>query len=251
MNLRTLTVVAAVWLTGAATWAAYPSEADHSIWIEIDSAPSGARLDTWPDEPSGISKQVDVTPCTIVAELNWGKGFLGKKWSKLKIQSPGNICEAILSSNNAYEIYIKALVSREGCETRRLRAKVLTLPPPGFFWGGKSAWPVRWDVTIPLKPAPAGAPAAAPAPAPVVIVAKKAGTEPTAGGTGNLLVQCNVAEAEVMVDGELVGRTPLNLVLQAGPHAIELRKPGYAPFKTEFETEANAQLKMEAALDPL
>lgn len=40
------------------------------------------------------------------------------------------------------------------------------------------------------------------------------------------------ADAEVLIDGEVKGRTPLELKVLAGNHSLEVRKPGLAPFTT-------------------
>ena len=49
---------------------------------------------------------------------------------------------------------------------------------------------------------------------------------PGAVGTGALNVNSNPAGAQVLVDGERQGVTPVNLVLKAGPHLVELRGTG-------------------------
>lgn len=58
--------------------------------------------------------------------------------------------------------------------------------------------------------------------------------EMLAARTATLRVQTNVADAEVLVDDELVGRSPLPeaLLLDAGEHRVVARKPGYRTRET-------------------
>jgi tetratricopeptide (TPR) repeat protein len=59
--------------------------------------------------------------------------------------------------------------------------------------------------------------------------AVKADLEMLEGRTATLKIESGLVGAEVLVDGEAVGVTPLSepVLMNAGEHSIELRKPGY------------------------
>lgn len=59
-----------------------------------------------------------------------------------------------------------------------------------------------------------------------------------AGGTGTLAIDSTPAGAEVLVDGQSVGTTPLELPIAAGEHAIVLRLPGHADEERRVVVEA-------------
>jgi hypothetical protein len=62
---------------------------------------------------------------------------------------------------------------------------------------------------------------------------------PRAGtGTGTLVVLTNVSGADVIVDGQAVGTTPLERSLPAGPHRVEIRRAGLAPVRREVIVSA-------------
>jgi serine/threonine protein kinase len=72
----------------------------------------------------------------------------------------------------------------------------------------------------------------------------------TAAATGTLNVTTNPAGAEVRVDGQAAGVTPLTLTLKAGPHNIELRgggEPRTVPVTITAGTQATQYLELPRA----
>ena len=51
--------------------------------------------------------------------------------------------------------------------------------------------------------------------------------------TGIVKISSTPADAELFIDGRSVGRTGQSLTLPAREHRIDIRKPGFAPYKTE------------------
>ena len=67
--------------------------------------------------------------------------------------------------------------------------------------------------------------------------------------TGSLKVLANVAGAEVLIDGAIVGKTPLTLpAVQAGDHLIEVKKQGYLEAKQPLRLEGGEQKVLSAEL---
>ncbi len=70
----------------------------------------------------------------------------------------------------------------------------------------------------------------------------------------NLTVRTSTAGADVRVDGQVVGHTPLatSVTLVAGHHAVELRRPGYTPVTREVDVGegATGDLAFELVVDP-
>jgi hypothetical protein len=69
----------------------------------------------------------------------------------------------------------------------------------------------------------------------------------------SLTVACATTGASVLVDGELVGATPLDLPVPVAPgeHTLKVSKPGYAPFLDAFSTGGRTEVKIELELQPV
>jgi formylglycine-generating enzyme required for sulfatase activity len=52
------------------------------------------------------------------------------------------------------------------------------------------------------------------------------------------------AGAEVLVTGKSLGRTPLEFELPAGSHRVEIRHPGFKPWVSDVQVEANVPLRL-------
>lgn len=69
--------------------------------------------------------------------------------------------------------------------------------------------------------------------------------------TGELLIICSEDDAEVTIDGEVAGTTPIPvLTLPSGPHRIEISRPGTEPFMTIIEVRPDRLNRLEARLVP-
>lgn len=88
--------------------------------------------------------------------------------------------------------------------------------------------------TPPTTPAPAAA-AAAP----------KAGT--------GLSLHCTPNDADVFIDGDSVGKSPIAQVLPltAGEHTIRVSRPGYAPYIDVFRVKEGQVAKLEVEIVPI
>jgi|GEM_PF-1986774 len=89
------------------------------------------------------------------------------------------------------------------------------------------------------KPSRPGKPGAAATPAPV-----------SSGNNGTLTINCSTAGADVLVNGEKIGVTPLPapVALPAGEHTIKLLRPGYAPLIDVFTITKRRDTKLDVEL---
>jgi hypothetical protein len=70
-------------------------------------------------------------------------------------------------------------------------------------------------------------------------------------GTGTLSVNSTPSGAQVLVEGRVVGNTPLNLVLRPGRVDVELRLGGYQPFRTSAQIRPGETTVLNANLTPV
>jgi len=67
-------------------------------------------------------------------------------------------------------------------------------------------------------------------------------------GFGKLIISCNVDGAEISIDGIFVGNTPATLRLKDGIHIVEVKKPGYSPYRKEIRVLAESELSLRIEL---
>lgn len=67
---------------------------------------------------------------------------------------------------------------------------------------------------------------------------------------GVVLVQAEDSFHEIYVDDQFVGNAPARLNLIEGRHSIELRKPGFIPYRRELQVFAEAEVHFRAQLEP-
>lgn len=70
-----------------------------------------------------------------------------------------------------------------------------------------------------------------------------------ARGPGTLVIRTDVEGAEVMVDEETVGYTPVDPVtLEAGQHTVRVRRPGFTEFDDVVQIEPGRDLALDVPL---
>jgi hypothetical protein len=76
---------------------------------------------------------------------------------------------------------------------------------------------------------------------------------PPGGVPGTLVLNAITPGAEVFVDGEKIGETPLSgpVPLQPGEHTIKVQKVGFAPLIDVFKITRKAQTKLDVELQPI
>ncbi|WP_456444850.1 PEGA domain-containing protein [Oceanithermus sp.] len=66
--------------------------------------------------------------------------------------------------------------------------------------------------------------------------------------TGTLFVDSSPQGAQVYVDGDPVGRTPVQLALDEGTHDVELRLEGYEPYRVRVQVRAGQTTRLSPRL---
>ena len=74
-----------------------------------------------------------------------------------------------------------------------------------------------------------------------------------ATGQTGLLVRCPTEQADVYIDGEVAGKTPLAapLPLSPGEHTIRVSRPGYTPFIDVFKVKNGQVTKLDVEILPI
>jgi hypothetical protein len=83
------------------------------------------------------------------------------------------------------------------------------------------------------------------------IVGRAVVTPPPAPTTGTLQVNSNPQGAQVLVNGRVVGQTPLNLSLNVGRYDLEMRLGGYAPFRQSVQINGGQVTPINVGLQAL
>lgn len=68
--------------------------------------------------------------------------------------------------------------------------------------------------------------------------------------TGNLVVNSNVAGAQALINGQVVGNIPLNITLNPGTYTLEVRRAGYNPYRASVSIQAGRTTQIYAQLVP-
>jgi hypothetical protein len=67
---------------------------------------------------------------------------------------------------------------------------------------------------------------------------------------GLVTITSRPQEAEIILDGVLIGRTPANkLKLEAGDYTLELRKPGYTTWKRKVRILSDSEITLNGELE--
>lgn len=73
------------------------------------------------------------------------------------------------------------------------------------------------------------------------------------GAASGLSLRCTPDDAEIFIDGDSVGKTPLKnvLPLKVGEHTIRVSRPGFTPFIDVFKAKEGQVAKLEVELVPI
>lgn len=220
-------------------------DSDFTLWIRVTSEPSFVKLYAVPPAGQEPTTLLGTTPCSIAADFFWRRHWFKKGWQKITVWSPANAVRGELQADNSYDIFLDAIAMKDGFRRESLNLKVATFPDPGPKWEGKAYWPVEVAARFNLTPLPqAKAPPPTPAPAMRRVILGGSG----AAGTGTLTITSDIPGAEVFVDGELAGRTPLQVVLGSGDHIVQVQKDDATSVRREVRVEAERDVAVRAVL---
>lgn len=78
------------------------------------------------------------------------------------------------------------------------------------------------------------------------------GRPASSAGTA-VLIRCATEAADVYLDGDLVGKTPLKdpLPMSPGEHTVRVARPGFAPFIDVFKVKPGQTAKLDVELVPI
>jgi len=250
--LAAVAVVAATSPVHAQTGEKFQHNADFTMLVEVVSDPAGAELYTVPattnDEPVLIGK----TPYTALVDLTWGKGLLFKRWGRLSVWTPGDIARAgYTSKQELYDLYLHFTLVKEGYESEEFGELIASFEPPrDLDYDNIDFIPAKKTLNLALKPVSSGEPA--PTPAPLAAAGSKtvmiAGAQGQAEDLGTVHVIASVAGAEVLVDGNFAGNTPIKLVVPAGRREIAVNMPGYVSYAKTMEIKPRREVVLKVNL---
>ena len=226
-------------------------DAEHTVWIQVETVPAGATVYAPAKESKTLGPLIGRTPCLIAVDISWGRRWMRRRWDRIKVRSPGNVCYATLQPDSSYDLSLVMNIVKEGFREQMVDARVLTLKHPGKGDAGEAAWPERTRFVTELDPLPPahGTSAAIPAAPPLrrVILADS----PADGAAGTLTVHANVDTAHIILNGKAVGTAPLQMVVKEGAHLLEVRKSGYHTLHREILVEDDADVSYRAVLQPI
>jgi hypothetical protein len=104
--------------------------------------------------------------------------------------------------------------------------------------------------TAPLKPEAKGPASAAPVRREKPPAVPKSRPAPATTDRGSVIVDSRPRGAQVTLDGQPVGTTPLSIgQLGAGPHTVRLELPGYRPWTASVGVVGGKQTRVAASLE--
>ena len=244
-------------LCSTASAQAKKPEPEHTIWVKFDSDPPNAEIFALPpeDSDSELGPRLGIAPCVVPVDLTWGRKMLKKRWDMLEIWCAADACRAEFNENSDYDIFLPVIAIKDGYTRKRVDGKVLTLKNPGPDWSGKLLWPKQGEVLIQLARTGEKKSSEATAQQPTaptglrrVILGGASGGAPASAGT--LTVYCNIPGSDLFIDRRYAGTTPLQVVLSAGAHTIQIQKPGLAPVRKDIHITEDTELIYRANLTP-
>jgi hypothetical protein len=247
MNLKTALLIACL-VASTARAAIITPESEHTIWVKLDTTPSSAEIFAPPSGNEPPTIRIGTTPCVIALDLSWRTSWFKKRWERIYLRSPGNICRYVFRPNRSYDLFLDFVAVKPGYKSGRADLRIVTLKDPGRDWEGKYLWPTESSLTVRLVPADKSS-------LPDDEKSSTARTVLFAGGgakgeSGTLNVSANVADAKVYVDDQFAGVAPIQVVLPAGQHAVRIQKAGFQPMLKEVQVTSDAIASLKAMLSP-
>jgi hypothetical protein len=228
-------------------------DSEHTLWITIDSTPPGADLFSASAEDGHQRMRIGTTPCIIAADFNWNSQWFKKRWELISVWSPGDICRAELRPDNNYDVSLVLIAVKPGFRKEAVNMKLATLDNPGPDWSHKENWPTERAVMLNLAPTETkNRIEAGQIIRPTTTTLMVSGKEAKEGQlkTGILNIAANVPSAQVYVDDQPAGLTPLQVVLSDGPHVLQLQKQGYQAVRKEINITADTTVSFQAVMKP-
>jgi hypothetical protein len=224
---------------------AYPTNPDVKVYLHIETSPQPAEIlacggDATQEVVLGRSPHVALVACT------WPSGVFSRKWQQLKLWSSAGICRSDYDpATKTYELDARFLVRASGHASKTVDVHVATLAPGSVDW---EHVPEVYDRTFtvelePLKSAAAPGEAIRTA---VVASKNKGDTE----NPGSVVVESDVPQAQVSIDGSPVGMAPVRLLLGPGSYTLQVSKAGHEPDTRTLTVEPGSKSAVRASMKP-
>jgi len=226
---------------------------EHTVWIRLETIPNGATIYAPPPEGEQPTIRIGVTPCVVAVDLRWKVTWFIKRWERMLIWSPGNICNAVFQPDGSYELNLSFVPVLDGYKEEVVNRRVLSLMYPGRKWQGKDLWPKQTKLLVELEPdnrtrEPHHA-------APVTKARKVILADDRSvvgdGTSGTLTITSNAEDSRAFVDTRYVGDTPVQVILREGGYVVQVQSPGYYPVRREIFVNDDAEVTYRASLKPL
>lgn len=249
-------LVLAVWMLCAPGAAAQESPVrtvfDHILYLTIESDPPGATVYALADSGKRVGEVIGVTPCQTMVGLKWDRTAGFKRWKRLNIWAPGDVCYAMMDTEKTWDLFASCSAVLPGCKPKIVNERILSLPSPGLGWEEAENWPSHLTLKLNLtqvarKPGPESRASANPTPA-SVIMASGSAADPSTVGTIN--ITASTGGAAVYVNSKLAGRAPLSVKLPAGAYAVAVYRDGWSPFTANVEIKSSAVTDLHADMKP-
>ena len=260
MKKRTSTVagllVLAVWMLCVPGAAAQESQVrtvfDHILYLTIESDPPGATVYALADGGKRVGEVIGVTPCQTMVGLKWDRTAGFKRWKRLNIWAPGDVCYALMDTEKTWDLFASCSAVLPDCKPKIVNERILSLPSPGLDWEEAENWPSHLTLKLNLTQVvrelePESRASANPAPS-SVIMASGSAEDPSTVGTINITASTD--GAAVYVNSKLAGRAPLSVKLPAGAYAIAVYKDGWSPFTANVKVKSSSSMGLHAEMKP-
>ena len=219
---------------------------DYTIYLHINSTPSGATLYAVAANEGDEPQEIGITPLTLAIGLDWNRRFWQRAWRTLHITSAQNCIEATYNPDNTYDIFFACDATKSGYFSLEYAESIVTLPHPGFTWSGTKEWPRDTYITLELDKKQTLT-RKAPHKIPSMILAT--GKDSSAVNLGELQVRSQPEDARIYIDGKHIGTTPLNLHIPEGQYSLIIKKRGYADYTRSLEVKSPTKMTIHAIMN--
>jgi hypothetical protein len=216
--------------------------------VKLDTTPSGAEIYAPPADNELPNIRIGTTPCIVALDLSWRTSWFKKRWERISVRSPGNICHYVFQTDRSYVLFLKFVAKKPGYKNGRADLHIVSLKDPGPDWEGKYRWPTERSLNVNLIAAHKSNLSNNPK-SPSARTVLFAGSE-AKGQPGMLNVSANVESAKVIVDDQVVGATPLQVVLPEGQHVVIIQKAGFQPMQKQIQVTRDETVTLNAVLSP-
>ncbi len=210
-----------------------------SLWVELNSIPSGATV--YGDQNGQLGTKLGTTPLTLKYTSGYNRIY-------------GNMPDETLVMNQTLVksfLAFKCILLKEGYDLCRVYQVIQDdsglFAPVIKLAGVRKTYTVLLNAPEPAKPSAAAFPTQQQQQQQqtVIIPATSQSGKP---GSATVMITANIQEAEVFIDGVFVGNVPANLKLADGIHIVEVKRAGYSTYRKEIRIYEGSELRLYAEL---